>query len=69
MTEFPATRCTPRLLRLYTSTDMYGSGMPNDGQIGCWRAHMNIWREMIRTGISSALILEDDVDWDVRIVE
>jgi GR25 family glycosyltransferase involved in LPS biosynthesis len=49
--------------------DTYGFGMPNDGQIGCWRGHMNIWREMIRAGISSALILEDDVDWDVRIVD
>jgi len=49
--------------------DPNGKGVPNDGQIGCWRGHMNIWREMIRTGMSSALILEDDVDWDVRIVE
>jgi GR25 family glycosyltransferase involved in LPS biosynthesis len=47
----------------------YVYGMPQDGQIGCWRGHMNIWREMIRTGVSSALILEDDADWDFRIVE
>ncbi|EME39463.1 glycosyltransferase family 25 protein [Dothistroma septosporum NZE10] len=32
-----------------------------------WRAHMNIMRRMVEENISSALILEDDADWDLRI--
>ncbi|QIW98440.1 hypothetical protein AMS68_003958 [Peltaster fructicola] len=34
---------------------------------GNWRAHMNILRDMVENNISSALILEDDADWDIRI--
>ncbi|TPX16396.1 uncharacterized protein E0L32_004045 [Thyridium curvatum] len=37
--------------------------------IGSWRAHMNAIHEVVRRNLSSALILEDDVDWDVRIRE
>ncbi|XP_044717518.1 glycosyltransferase family 25 [Hirsutella rhossiliensis] len=35
--------------------------------LGSWRGHMNIIRRIVETGISSALILEDDVDWDVHL--
>ncbi|KAL0943085.1 uncharacterized protein CTRU02_200972 [Colletotrichum truncatum] len=39
----------------------------SNGAIGCWRGHMNALSEIVRRNLSSALILEDDVDWDVRI--
>lgn len=35
--------------------------------IGSWRGHMDALREVVRKNLSSALIMEDDVDWDVRI--
>lgn len=35
--------------------------------VGVWRAHANAWRYIIENDISSALIIEDDVDWDVNI--
>ena len=35
--------------------------------MGVWRAHANIWKHIIDKDISSALIIEDDVDWDVNI--
>ncbi|KAK4155737.1 glycosyltransferase [Chaetomidium leptoderma] len=38
-----------------------------DASIGSWRAHMNAIREVVHRNLSSALILEDDTDWDVRI--
>ncbi|KAK7753268.1 hypothetical protein SLS62_004787 [Diatrype stigma] len=38
-----------------------------DASIGSWRGHMNAIQEIVRRNLSSALILEDDVDWDVRI--
>ncbi|KAK4238965.1 glycosyltransferase [Achaetomium macrosporum] len=40
-----------------------------DASIGSWRAHMNAIREVVHRNLSSALILEDDTDWDVRIRE
>ena len=35
--------------------------------VGCWRAHANLWSHIISSGISSALILEDDADFSVGI--
>ena len=35
--------------------------------LGCWRAHLNVWQDMVRRGVSSALIFEDDADWDVGL--
>ncbi|KAH8891158.1 hypothetical protein GQ53DRAFT_781936 [Thozetella sp. PMI_491] len=38
-----------------------------DGEIGCWRSHVNAMHEIVRRNISSALIIEDDADWDIRL--
>ncbi|KAH8903875.1 hypothetical protein BR93DRAFT_884624 [Coniochaeta sp. PMI_546] len=35
--------------------------------LGSWRGHMDAVRRMVEEGIETALILEDDVDWDVRL--
>ncbi|KAJ4292883.1 hypothetical protein N0V88_005543 [Collariella sp. IMI 366227] len=40
---------------------------PPDAVLGSWRAHMNAIREIVHRNLSSALILEDDADWDIRI--
>ncbi|KAK3332614.1 hypothetical protein B0T19DRAFT_416108 [Cercophora scortea] len=37
------------------------------GNKGSWRAHMNALRTVVHQNMTSALILEDDADWDVRI--
>ncbi|KAL9071862.1 MAG: hypothetical protein Q9161_003962 [Pseudevernia consocians] len=34
---------------------------------GCWRAHMNAAAAILDNNLSSALILEDDADWDVSL--
>ena len=34
---------------------------------GCWRAHMNAAASILDNNLSSALILEDDADWDVSL--
>ncbi|KAF2274751.1 uncharacterized protein EI97DRAFT_495222 [Westerdykella ornata] len=39
----------------------------SDGLKGSWRAHMNALRTIIEQNLSSALIIEDDADWDFRI--
>lgn len=38
-----------------------------DPVVGSWRALMNAVQEVVRRNLSSALIMEDDADWDVRI--
>ncbi|OQU96141.1 hypothetical protein CLAIMM_02264 [Cladophialophora immunda] len=37
------------------------------GATGCWRAHLNVMQEMLRDNIQSALVFEDDADWDLAI--
>ena len=37
------------------------------GIIGSWRAHINAIQRVVAQNLSSALIMEDDLDWDVRI--
>ncbi|KAI9720086.1 MAG: hypothetical protein M1828_005814 [Chrysothrix sp. TS-e1954] len=39
--------------------------MPSN--IGAWRAHVNALSEIVNQDLSSALIMEDDVDWDIRL--
>ncbi|KAK7999600.1 glycosyltransferase family 25 protein [Apiospora arundinis] len=35
---------------------------------GSWRSHMNVVRSIIEQNLESALIMEDDMDWDVRLL-
>ncbi|KAK4137117.1 glycosyltransferase family 25 protein [Trichocladium antarcticum] len=44
-----------------------GKDRQPNATIGSWRAHMNAIREVVQRNLTSALILEDDTDWDVRI--
>ncbi|CAN8104803.1 unnamed protein product [Discula destructiva] len=35
--------------------------------LGSWRGHMNAVRRIVEENLDSALIMEDDMDWDVRL--
>ncbi|KAK5451930.1 hypothetical protein LTS15_007653 [Exophiala xenobiotica] len=35
--------------------------------VGSWRAHLNAISRIVENNWTSALILEDDVDWDIRL--
>lgn len=35
--------------------------------LGSWRGHMDAVRRIVEEGLESALIMEDDMDWDVRL--
>ncbi|KAG2418495.1 hypothetical protein HFD88_001596 [Aspergillus terreus] len=35
--------------------------------VACWRAHMNAMQKVLQNSYSTALILEDDADWDISI--
>ena len=45
----------------------YEEGAKAAGITGCWRAHMNAAAAIIDNNLSSALIVEDDADWDVYL--
>ncbi|KAI0837900.1 glycosyltransferase family 25 protein [Hypoxylon sp. FL0890] len=44
-----------------------GQGGRSSGAKGSWRSHMNALRAVVRDNLQSALIMEDDIDWDIRI--
>ncbi|KAF7891733.1 hypothetical protein EAF00_008035 [Botryotinia globosa] len=39
----------------------------NGGAMGPWRGHMNVIRRIVENKLASALIMDDDVDWDIRL--
>ncbi|KAF2705581.1 glycosyltransferase family 25 protein [Pleomassaria siparia CBS 279.74] len=39
----------------------------SNNTLGCWRVHMNIAQQIVRDNIASALVMEDDADWDVNL--
>ncbi|KAG4026569.1 hypothetical protein MFRU_039g00470 [Monilinia fructicola] len=38
-----------------------------ESNLGSWRGHMNAVRKIVEQNLTSALILEDDMDWDTRL--
>jgi len=44
-----------------------GAQVLSKAELGCWRAHLNMLRMVIDRRLETALILEADVDWDIRI--
>lgn len=38
-----------------------------ESNLGSWRGHMNAVRRIVEQDLESALIMEDDMDWDVRL--
>ncbi|KEF57743.1 uncharacterized protein A1O9_05663 [Exophiala aquamarina CBS 119918] len=45
----------------------YGMEKLLPAEVGAWRAHLNVLQKVVENRISSALILEDDADWDVSL--
>ncbi|KAK1074876.1 hypothetical protein LTR74_000720 [Friedmanniomyces endolithicus] len=44
-----------------------GEEIKSKGVRGSWRAHMNVLRMIVEQNITTALVFEDDTDWDIRI--
>ncbi|KAI0149511.1 glycosyltransferase family 25 protein [Xylariaceae sp. FL1272] len=38
-----------------------------DGAQGSWASHISVVERVVNEGLGSALVLEDDIDWDVRL--
>jgi hypothetical protein len=51
--------------------DVYGTPyiILEPGHLACYRGHANIWRKMIEDDVETALIMEDDIDWDLNVRE
>ncbi|MCJ1394603.1 hypothetical protein MMC18_007483 [Xylographa bjoerkii] len=52
----------PKVLPPLSSVEELGTG-----NVGSWRAHMNAMQTVVAQGLTSALIFEDDIDWDIRL--
>lgn len=46
-----------------------GSTSLRPSQLGCWRSHADVWKRVVAENLLTALVLEDDADWDVEIQE
>ena len=70
-------KCTQEPFHLYvskpfnryanTNPRQYWKGTVAIGDYGVWRAHLNVYQHMVQNRIQTALILEDDADWDVLL--
>lgn len=40
-----------------------------DVEYACWRTHADAWRKVVEEGWDTAMIMEDDADWDGGIHE
>jgi hypothetical protein len=47
--------------------DLSAEHRPGHGSATAWLAHLDILKHVVYNGYESALIMEDDVDWDVTI--
>jgi GR25 family glycosyltransferase involved in LPS biosynthesis len=45
----------------------YDKGSMTNGVLGCYRSHVKALRKMVEDRVETALILEDDADWDVDL--
>lgn len=51
------------------ATDKPGTFPYQLGEVACWRAHADIWRQMLKDGHQTTFIMEADVDFQVNIRE
>ncbi|KAI1281397.1 glycosyltransferase family 25 protein [Xylaria sp. FL0933] len=46
-----------------------GAAVPRPGSAMAWMGHLDLLKHIIASDLETAFIVEDDVDWDVRIKE
>jgi hypothetical protein len=60
---------SPELVNAFRYIGPIGSSHPKQGAALAWLAHIDLVKYFIMSDYDTALILEDDVDWDVHIKE
>ncbi|RVX68999.1 hypothetical protein B0A52_08066 [Exophiala mesophila] len=60
----------PGLIEAFQSITVPGEALqPGHGSAKAWVSHLDMIKHIAASGLSTALILEDDVDWDINIKE
>lgn len=69
LTLFPGVNS--KTLDMQSLPDTYGTSyvVLEPAHLACYRGHANIWRQIVEDNVETALILEDDIDWDLNIRE
>ncbi|PGH13427.1 hypothetical protein AJ79_03706 [Helicocarpus griseus UAMH5409] len=63
----PQPHIHPDLVNAFQSLGPEGIRKPTHGASIAWLAHLDIIKYTVQANMDTVLILEDDVDWDVRI--
>ncbi|KAK5632054.1 hypothetical protein RRF57_007768 [Xylaria bambusicola] len=70
ITVTPQPRNPPELINAFASIGKeQGATLPRLGSATAWMAHLDLLKYVVTSGLTSAFIVEDDVDWDIRIKE
>jgi Glycosyltransferase family 25 (LPS biosynthesis protein) len=69
LTFFPGVNS--KTLDTQSLPDSYGTDyvILEPAHLACYRGHANIWRQIVEDDVETALIMEDDIDWDLNIRE
>ncbi|KIW71679.1 hypothetical protein PV04_03817 [Phialophora macrospora] len=63
----PQPRNPNELIHAFEDIGLGEGTTPKHGSASAWVAHIDLLKFVIASGFESAFIVEDDVDWDVRI--
>ncbi|KAK8047324.1 hypothetical protein PG996_015388 [Apiospora saccharicola] len=59
----------PEMVDAFAGLSPEGVPKPEPGSAAAWLAHIDLLKYVLQTELNSALIFEDDVDWDINIKE
>ncbi|KAL3470362.1 hypothetical protein BJX99DRAFT_239660 [Aspergillus californicus] len=59
----------PEIVDAFAGLGDEGARHPNHGSAQAWVAHLDLIKHVVQSDLETALIVEDDVDWDVSIRE
>ncbi|KAL2809228.1 hypothetical protein BJX63DRAFT_423989 [Aspergillus granulosus] len=57
----------PEIIDAFAALGPEAARHPNHGSALAWVAHLDLIKHVVQSGFDTALILEDDVDWDISI--
>ncbi|KAK8058257.1 hypothetical protein PG994_008705 [Apiospora phragmitis] len=57
----------PEMVEAFAALSPEGVPKPEPGSAAAWLAHIDLLKYVLQSELNSALIVEDDVDWDIHI--
>ncbi|KAI1756702.1 hypothetical protein F4782DRAFT_549203 [Xylaria castorea] len=58
---------SPKEVNAFRGLDDVKGEKLGPGETKCWLGHINVWSHVVRQNLTTVLVLEDDVDWDISI--